>query len=458
MILQLDLLLDQIEVLNFGQISPPKIISELTLPVTVTFYNKKYLQELAKKGEIDYLCPSTGNLSGRKLKFDITKHNINIGDKVGRFMQNGDFAILNRQPTLHKQSMLGYQIKFQEKMSIGIHLSSTSGLNADFDGDEANIHFIQTTEAITETRVIMSAVNCIMSSTHSAPVAALVFNSILSAYLMTEDTVFFSEEEFMEGLESIYMYTNNDYVKNNYKTLFERIGKREYTGRNLFSVLLPEGFWYKRKKDDKPNVLISNGILKKGQLTKHDVGSSSNSIVHLLVKNYGTKIAGNFISGANFLLNWYLINRGFTAGVKDCYSNNHKIFKEYKDRELISLNEELSDIPEPPENADIKEKIEAENKKKDITTKYQNKITDKIYSSLTPTNHILIMTDSGTKGSKGKTAAIIGSVGQIMVNNSRPMQTISNDKRWLSTFSVNDKTCESRGFCINSYFEGLESK
>jgi len=123
--------------ISFGEIATPlAMASVLTVPEIVTIYNYKYVMDLSASGRIDYLCPSKGSFSGRKLKYDSRKHSINIGDKVGRFSENGDIILFNRQPTLHRQSFLGYVCNFQDKLSLGIHLSSTSGHNADFDGDE----------------------------------------------------------------------------------------------------------------------------------------------------------------------------------------------------------------------------------------------------------------------------------------------------------------------------------
>ena len=121
--------------ISFGELAAPEIMMKnLTVEEKVTNYNFDYFQGLVSEGRIDYLCPQRGSFSGRKLKFDKNKHTINVGDIIGRYSEDGDPVLFNRQPTLHKNSMLGYILRFQPKLTIGVHLSSTSGHNADIDG------------------------------------------------------------------------------------------------------------------------------------------------------------------------------------------------------------------------------------------------------------------------------------------------------------------------------------
>jgi len=439
--------------INFGFLAPPEKMKDLTIPEMITQYNYEYLKELANKGNITYICPKKGNLSGRKLKFDISKHNLFIGDKIGRKVQNNDIVLFNRQPTLHKQSMLGYLCHFQDKESIGVHLSSTSGLNADFDGDEGNIHVVQTISAQVEARLVMSATNCIMSSSNSVPVASLVYNSISGAYLLTSDDLLFTKEEFEEGLDSIYKYTNNNYVRNNYSTIEDRLDNiKKYSGKALCSVLFPPDFWYKNHK-----VIISEGILRNGRLKKNDVGSSENSIIQCLWKRYGQDITSNFISDANFLFNWYLLKYGFTVGISDCMpTTGIDEFNENKFRILKELNEELYSVNKLREDATNLEFEEKEERERILCRTAGAKIQDKANKLLKSTNTIKIMCESGAKGSAlASSQLIVGSLGQAFVNNKRPEKKITNDKRWLTTFSVDDNSPESRGFAVNSYFEGL---
>ena len=192
--------------LNFGYIAPPVIMKSVTVPEIITRYNYDNIMDLASDGRIKYFCPDKGKLAGRKIRFDFVSHKgiVNFGDRIERESQNGDVIIFNRQPTLQKQSMLGYIAEFQDKLSIGVHLNSCEGLNADFDGDEGNEHFLQTVDSQVEARLIMYAPNHVISVSSSKPVAGMVYNSIASAFLLTADDVIFTEREFAEGLDTLY--------------------------------------------------------------------------------------------------------------------------------------------------------------------------------------------------------------------------------------------------------------
>lgn len=278
--------------ISFGEVAPPKeMMSKLTVPERVTIYNYDYLMKLSDEGKISYLCPEHGVFSGRKLRYDRNKHVINIGDKIGRHSEDGDIVLFNRQPTLHKNSMLGYVCKFQEKMSVGIHLSSTPGHNADFDGDEGNIHMLQSTDSQVEGRLLMYAGNNINMSKNSGPAVGMVNNGITGAYLLTRPELILTKKEFQEGIDYIFRFENDGYVRNNLETLEERAkevssGDR-YSGRILCSCLFPADFSYTYLMDDKENILIRRGILISGQLTKAHVGDSPSTIIQSIYKQYG---------------------------------------------------------------------------------------------------------------------------------------------------------------------------
>ena len=303
--------------LEFGEIAPPSIMrSTLTIPEHVTKYNIEFIKQLSSKDEILCLIPKFGKLSGRKLKFNKNKHEIKVGDIVERFSRDGDAIIFNRQPTLQKQSMCAYRCIFQNKLSTGIHITSTTGHNADFDGDEGNIHMLQSVQAQVEAKTFVSSPACIMSGINSSPVGGIIYNGATGGYLLSDDNVSLNDEEFKEGFESM------NYATKNYDTLNERlillkiehnveIPKR--SGKALCSLLFPEDFWYTNGK-----VTIRHGVLIKGRLSKKNMGPSPNSIVQTFYKNYGTEITRRFITDATFLFNWYLSIYGFTVGVKDC--------------------------------------------------------------------------------------------------------------------------------------------
>lgn len=447
--------------ISFGEIATPNVMkSVLTVPETVTIYNYDYFMELSKQNRIDYLCPSRGTFSGRKLKYDKNKHTINIGDKVGRFSEDGDIIIFNRQPTLHRQSFLGYICNFQDKNSVGIHLSSTSGHNADFDGDEGNIHMLQTIDAQVEGRMIMFSGNNIMKSNNSAPEAGLIFNSLAGGYLLSDDNLKFSESEFYEGIESIMMYQKSGYSEKNLSTLFERLKMYpeldKFCGKSLISILFPEDFCYTFGTGDGEMIKIRNGILISGRLTKAQTGGTPGSIIQSLWKQYGLFETMNFITDANFLFNWYSHKYGLTVSFRDVKVTRLKEYVQFRKEKTSQLNRDVITLPKLKDNATKIEEMEREAKIKQMIDKTEKDMEKEFYNNyLERDNSLFVMLNSKAKGNERQVRGCTAFVGQNYINGKRPELLTSGGKRWLPTFHVEDDSIYSRGYAINSYLEGL---
>lgn len=440
--------------LCFNQVALPRLMKQITIPEVATKYNLEYLRQLSRQGEVSYFCPREGDQAGIKLKFNINKHTIQIGDKVGRFTQEDDIVLLNRQPTLHLQSMIGQRVRFQDKGSIGVHLSSTPGLNADFDGDESNIHFLQTTDARIEGLLLMSAKSTIVSKGDSQPQSVLVYNSVAGAYLLTGDDVILSPFEWEEGVKS--MHNVKDYIERNMATLYSRVtsstmelvSEDKYSGKLITSLLFPEDFWYKSG-----DVFISNGIIRSGRLTKKQVGGGHGSLVQSFCKWYGSEITSDFISAANFLFNWYIELSGLSIGIDDFLPEGLDEFKKFRDKEVRELNNRFIDLKSGGGNLDREKDIEI---KQDMIKDTNNIIQKELIKIISTENNLSLMMKSGAKGDKTKIMHMIGFRGQINVGNTLPVRNITEGKRWLSTFSVNDNTVFATGLSGTGYIEGLE--
>ena len=446
--------------LNFGDIAPPRAMSAiLTIPEIITQYNYNFIQELVKQNRIDKY--SKKDRYTVKYNFDPKKNQkLEIGDIVYRYSMDGDIILFNRQPTLHKQSMLGYFCRFQDKYSIGMHLSSTTGHNADFDGDEGNIHMLQTIESQVEGKLVMCAKNCIMSANSSSPIASLIFNSLSGAYLLsTTDKIdsdkgtaiddIFEGKVFKEGLSKVIFNINSSReFKTRCKDCEDTLNIKLTAGQLLCSSLFPKTFWY-----NKSGVKIVKGILISGTLKKSVLGNSHGSIIQSLFKFYGKTVTSNFISDANFLFNWYLEIYGLTISVLNCdpvqiTDEIGEDFNDFKEGQIKQLNLEVENLY----------KNETKNTEDDIISLIEEKkgrLDKKIESSLKPDNPLVIMAKSGAKGKTADTGKLVGLLGQQFVNNKRPEKLITNNQRWLTTFSVDDKSIESRGFTKNSFYQGL---
>lgn len=439
--------------LQFNQVALPRMMKQITIPEIATKYNLEYLRELSRKGEVSYICPKEGDQAGIKLKFNINKHIIEIGDKVGRMVQEDDIVLLNRQPTLHLQSMIGQRVRFQDKGSIGVHLSVTPGLNADFDGDESNIHFLQTTDARIEGLILMSSKSTIISKGDSKPQSALVYNSIAGAYLLTGDDVLLNQVEWDEGLKS--MEAVGDYIKENMKTIYDRAPESmilddKYPGKLITSLLFPSDYWY--KSDD---VFISNGIIRSGRLTKKQVGGSHGSLIQSFCKWYGSEVTSQFISAANFLFNWYIELSGLSVSIDDFLPEGLEEFKVFREKEVQLLNNRFIDMSSTSSGGNLDREKDIEQKQLMIANT-NNIIQQELIKIISKENNLALMMRSGAKGDETKIMHMVGYRGQINIGNTLPQRKITEGKRWLSTFNVNDNTVFSTGLSDTSLIEGLD--
>lgn len=444
----------------YGTIALPKIFRQtLVVPEIVTKYNRKKIISLALRGEIVSICDFNGCEYPRfKETRDMDK--LILKNKVYRKLSLGDYVVFNRQPTLHKQSMLAYPIgEFQEKDSIGIHLSSTTGHNADFDGDEGNIHVPQTIKARVECEFVAQAKYSLMSEYIPAPAVGLTYNSVLGAYLLTTNDI--SIELFEEGLELLH---RNETFRENSKTIYERIEALENmgykinksSGKILCSVMLPPDFYYTKFEDDKPLVVIRNGIIVSGYLSKQTIGVSGGSIIQELWKRFPIDNCTDFISYSTFLFNWYLLQSGFTISIDDCRAPNDEKFREENDRLLDALNQGILSLPKLPDNA---RDFEKELREREIITRINNKVSeikDKTMKIMSKTNPLVLMAKSKSKGTVKEISRIVATVEAQMPNGGRPKKTLNGGKRCIKTFSIDDESIFSRGFIKNSFYDGLD--
>lgn len=327
--------------IKINEIGVPKMMAKiLTTQENITRYNMEYIKKLYEKNQIKFLIKKGkkiniyNNTMPKNMKFE-------PGDVIKRFIKNGDPLIFNRQPTLHKQSMIGLLVKLIDGMTFRLNPAITTGLNADFDGDEGNINVPQSQEAKIEAIELMNIENCIISEQTSKPITVLVQDVVLGAYLLTNKNIIIPKElffdciligkvqydhiNFIQRIVNYHKENNNiDFInidtnitKNNVKIIEENIKKYIFTGKMLLSTLLPVNFNYIRNYENN-NIIIENGLLINGYLNKDILSTGHNSIVQTLYYNYGKKITNDFMSNIQPVVHKWLKEYGFTIGYQDC--------------------------------------------------------------------------------------------------------------------------------------------
>jgi DNA-directed RNA polymerase beta' subunit len=476
----------------FGTVVLPGVTRSITIPERACVYNLENLRRLAREGEIIHLTRARGedrdirrrypkmviNAAAREEPFP----EIELGDLVYRLTRNGDDFFINRQPSLHRHSIVGVRALFTpKKLTVGIHMSNTSGLNADFDGDEINCAAPQTLRARAELRYLLAGTKQITTSAFSAPVAGLVFTAPIAAYLMCRD----HDEDVAAGRSpAIITETEMDGLVHGLlldgsraATLPARLaatGVEPLSPRAIFSLALPPGFHYTRNykdsiviRDDdgkikmdgdeaatrsvKRRVLIANGILIEGVLTKTDV---ANGIVHKLFLDFGHGIAQRFISEGAFILDWYIERRGFSMNVGDVIMPDRAGTRRLVDAKITRVLHEVDVMMgQPALTATARGHREVEIRSVLATVSRVGAfIASEAFAGADNSLHVMIA--SGAKGTNKNAAQISGALGQQFIKSERAKGVLPGG-RASPYYELYDKTPPAYGFVSESFSDGL---
>ena len=439
--------------LKFGEIRLPAAWrDQLFAKERVTDFNRAYIIELMKQGEVKRVVSARTNMTSAYQESDQEK--IRVGDWVYRRMRAGDRTACNRQPTLHRQSMMAYKIVLGEQLSIGFHMSYTSPLNLDFDGDETNIWFPQDFEVIAEAEYIMNVRQNIMSSEQNRPIMGMVMNSVTGAYLLTDDGVLVDDKLILYLQEMLH---NRDSLPTLGERL-ERYGIHPRSGKAVFSMLLPPDFYYNHS-----GVLIMEGVLVQSRIRKSHIGASQRSIIQELWKKYGMERTCDFFTDAPWVIGKWLLERGLSVGISSVVNyvvdptTGQEIDKNKKilDQELSKIYVQIDALGPVPE--DPLEKEYHEQRTSNLVDIAEGIGLRLAREALDKNNPIGVQTDqgAGTKGSTANIGKIMGSVGQQHFRGSRLMPNITGNSRRLPNFDPYDTNPIAWGFIPESYYTGM---
>ena len=155
--------------LDLDQLGVPiSIAMGLTVPETVTAQNIDVLRALVEHGPsvwpgAKYIIRHDERQIDLAMLRNRSDVHLEIGYKVERHLQDGDHVLFNRQPSLHKMSIMGHRVKVLPYQTFRLNLSVTTPYNADFDGDEMNMHVPQSYESLAEIRELMAVPRQIIS-------------------------------------------------------------------------------------------------------------------------------------------------------------------------------------------------------------------------------------------------------------------------------------------------------
>ena len=436
---------------------PLKIAMNITKPIYVNNENKKYLLYLIKNGPDKY--PGAKILERKNgenisLRY-VDKENIMIyeGDCVHRHMLNGDYVLFNRQPTLHRMSMMAHVVKVLYKGdTFRMNVADTKPYNADFDGDEMNMHMPQNDEAEMELKHLAAIPNQIISPANNNSIIGIFQDSLLGSYLITRDNVVFTRKEAMNLLEK----TINPDI-----SLFDNLDKDTYTSHELISSILP-GISLDYKKDDDINtssnhILIKNGNMIHGQLDKGVFGKSGKGLIQRIYNDYSCIHSQQFIDDIQAIVTEYMKTTGFSVGMSDLIASNETI--EQVRKTIIEKKKQVSKLIDESHlgildnTSGLSNKDYFEGEVNNILNEASKKAGDASMKYLDKDNRFVTIITCGSKGNELNMAQMISCLGQQNVENKRIPYSYNN--RTLPHFQQFDDNPVARGFVESSFISGL---
>tara|TARA_Y100000816_G_scaffold291796_1_gene284407 strand:- start:838 stop:5418 length:4581 start_codon:yes stop_codon:yes gene_type:complete len=441
--------------LDIGKLGVPKEIAmNLTYPEIVNKYNITAMYKLIKNGNKIY----PGAKSIKSIKDDrlrlIEYCNqdeivLEYGDIINRHLQNDDYVLFNRQPSLHKMSMMAHRIQVMPGKTFRLNTDVCKPYNADFDGDEMNMHVPQSIQTLMELKHLASVPHHFISPSDNKPIIKPTQDNLLGVFKLTKNEVYLTQNDALHLLAGTQTFNG---------VLPEpevRDGKYiRWTGKQIYSIILPSiSLSLNASSNLLDNVIIEKGILKQGQIN----GNISGLIMHIIHNEFGYKETERYINDLKYLISRYLIKTGFSVGVSDLVVhddigkfNKEKIEEARKEEKNLFKKVHLNILEKMTGNTSVV----FEGKVAEITSKLSDTITSNTMKTLNlKDNRILNMVVSGAKGKKTNIQQMMCLLGQQTVDGSRI--PIGFTDRTLPHYPRYENGMESRGFIANNFIDGL---
>ncbi len=436
--------------ISINEVGVPLVIAkELTIPVVVTANNLEAVKALIMNTptwpSVNYIIRPDGKkkrVVGEN-KEEIANE-IVPGYTVERHLQNGDIVLFNRQPSLHRMSIMAHKARITPWRTFTLNLSVVAPYNADFDGDEMNLHVLQNEEAQAEANMLMAVQRHIRSPRFGGPIIGCEQDHVSGCYLLTTEDTMVPREVAFKLLTEVGVDADLP-------------DKKAIPGKELFSALLPPGLniEFKTKSGDK--VVVHNGKLIEGQIDSKAIGRETGKLIDVIEKEYGTEIVHAFIDRVSLLGIKWLERTGFTVGLSDvelpaeaaaavkarlteAETAANALIEMYKAGKI----EILAGLTPAQSLEQHILKVLAKESVEDIGIIVNKAIKD---------NPAITMARSGARGSMTHITQLSAAVGQARMLGERIHRGYRG--RTLPHFAVGDLSPMAHGFIINCFKTGL---
>ena len=467
--------------LSIEEVGVPIFVAmKLTYPERVTAFNIERLRGMVRNGAHRYPGANMirpGNSRAISLMYgdrERAAQNLQIGDIVERHLIDGDVSLFNRQPSLHRMSIMSHRVRVLPWKTFRFNECDCSPYNADFDGDEMNIHIPQTEEARIEARELMGIKHNIVNPRSGEPLITATQDFITGAFVLTQRDVFLSRLDFCRLVA--FLSDAQETVEIPTPAVLKPAVL--WTGKQVFSMLLKpnpqEGVVlslemkaknFQMSKVDSnlwmcPQdgyVVIQNSELLCGNIDKNCVGGNKKGLVCVLIRDFTPEDTVKALGRLTKLTSRFLMDYGFTIGLDDVSPDEHLLQQMH---EIVAKNYAKVDETIHQYNSGklaLRPGCNAEQTLESICSGLLSDIRDTIgkmcMTNLPKTNYPLIMATCGSKGSAINICQMIYCVGQQVVSGNRIPDGFI--QRSLPHFLPNAKEPNAKGFVANSFYSGL---
>ncbi|KAL2018047.1 hypothetical protein VTK56DRAFT_1313 [Thermocarpiscus australiensis] len=494
---------------------PPVFARKLTYPEPVTSHNFKDLQQAVingvdkwpgasaienENGQIvnlraksledrvalanQLLAPTGNNFSGLRNK------------KVYRHLTNGDVVLMNRQPTLHKPSIMGHRVRvLPGEKTIRMHYANCNTYNADFDGDEMNMHFPQNEIARAEALQLADTDHQYISGTAGNPLRGLIQDHLSVSVALCSKDVFLDRGAYQQLIYSALRPESGHITGERIELVPPAVFKPvpRWTGKQVITTILKNirpphcgDLWMNGSSkiksrswgedSEEGKVMFRDGEFISGILDKSQLGPSDGGFIHAVHEVYGPPVAGKLLSGMGRLLTRYLAMVAFTCGMDDLRltpEGERKRKETIQAASHIGLKvaakyvslEEQKPTKDDPLLLERLEEVLRDDKKQEGLELLTSQECAKLSSEITrlclpaglekqfPKNHMQSMTTSGAKGSPVNANLISCNLGQQTLEGRRVPVMVSG--KTLPSFKPFDTDVKAGGYIVSRFLTGI---
>jgi DNA-directed RNA polymerase subunit A' len=456
---------------------PVEIARALTVPLEVTPHNQEIAKGLVKRGPAPGPSPTGGYQCGVNYLIREDGQRIKVMDKnseacaelvapgciVERQLIDGDIVLFNRQPSLHRMSMMAHFVRILPHKTFRFNLCDCPPYNADFDGDEMNLHVLQSQEARAEAKVLMKVEEHILSPRYGGPIIGMLHDHITAAFLLTYQNPTFRRAEVTYLLSKLRFPTPPP-------AGVDKDGEPFWTGKQLFSLTLPKDLTIEFRSNiwnrcDCPPmnckhdsfVVVEDGILKAGTIDAKAIAFQKGAILDAIARNNGMARARQFLDEMSRLSITAMGLKGLSTGIddEDVPENARKEITKALEEVRVQVGElveqyRVGKLEQMPGRS-VEETLEVVVRRE--LGKARDTAGDIAGRYLGLENPAVILAKSGARGSMLNLTQMAGAVGQQSVRGERLLRGYYN--RTLPHFARGDLGADARGFVSSNYKQGL---